>query len=99
MHRRPPRSTTPDTLLPYTTLVRSAALSITTQREGDKTVRRGLINEAMTAAFGAKSADVAWTQRDSFVMTEISAILAARSAELPDQPMAIVNQQIGRAHV
>src|SRR3546814_10453135 len=25
-------------------------------------------------------------------MTEISAILAARSAELPDQPMAIVNQ-------
>src|SRR3546814_168622 len=69
-----------------------AARSIATQLDDDKTVRRGLINEAMTAAFGAKSADGAWTQRDSFVMTEISAILAARSAELPDQPMAIVNQ-------
>src|SRR3546814_10201941 len=50
------------------------------------------IYEAMTAAFGAKSADGAWTQRDSFVMTEISAILAARSKKLPDQPMAIINQ-------
>src|SRR3546814_10082351 len=69
-----------------------AARSISTQLNNDKTVRRWLINEAMTAAFGAKSADGAWTQRDSFVMTEISAILAARSAELPDQPMAIVNQ-------
>src|SRR3546814_10914619 len=56
-----------------------AARSIATQLDDDKTVRRGLINAAMTAAFGAKSADGAWTQRDSFVMTEISAILAARS--------------------
>src|SRR3546814_15260230 len=58
-----------------------AARSIATQLDDDKTVRRGLINEAMTAAFGAKSADGAWTQRDSFVMTEISALLPARSAE------------------
>ena len=69
-----------------------AARSIATQLDDDKAVRRGLINEAMTTAFGAKSADGAWTQRDSFVMTEISAILAARSAKLPDQPMAIVDQ-------
>lgn len=69
-----------------------AARSIATQLDDDKTVRRGLINEAMTAAFGSRSAEGAWTQRDSFVMTEISAILAARRAKLPDQPMAIVDQ-------
>src|SRR3546814_17268430 len=69
-----------------------AARSIATQLDDDKTVRRGLINEAMTAAFGAKSADGAWTPRDSFVMTEISAILPPRSAELQEQPIATVNQ-------
>ncbi len=65
-----------------------AARLIATQLDDDKAGRRGLINEAMTAAFGAKSTDSAWTQRDSFVNMEISVILAARSKKLPDQPMA-----------
>src|SRR3546814_13819883 len=63
-----------------------AARSIATQLDDDKTVRRGLINEAMTAALGAKSTDGAWTQRDSFVLTQISPIPAARSAQLPYHP-------------
>ncbi|MGL3823693.1 strawberry notch-like NTP hydrolase domain-containing protein [Sphingopyxis sp. R3-92] len=70
----------------------NAARSIATQLNDDRAVRRGLINEVMTAAFGAKSADGAWTQRDSFVMTEIAAIIAGRNARLPDQPTAIIDQ-------
>ncbi|KTE04055.1 hypothetical protein ATE67_20450 [Sphingopyxis sp. H050] len=69
-----------------------AARSIVTQIENDRPVRRGLINEVMAEAFGAKSADGVWTQRDSFVMTEIAAILAGRSAKLPEQPIAIIEQ-------
>lgn len=33
----------------------------------------------------AKSTDGAWTHRNSFMMSEIAAILAARSTKLPDQ--------------
>ena len=69
-----------------------AARSIATTTKDDRPVRRGLINEVMAEAFGAKSADGVWTQRDSFVMTEIAAILAGRSAKLPEQPIAIIEQ-------
>lgn len=69
-----------------------AARSIATRLDDESPVQRGLINEAMTAAFGTKSSDGAWTQRDSFVMTEIAAILAGRGVKLPDQPMAIIDR-------
>src|SRR3546814_15175463 len=69
-----------------------AARSIATTTKDDRTVRRGLINEAMIAAFGSKSADGIWTQSDSFVMTEIAAILACRSAMLSEQPNALIEQ-------
>src|SRR3546814_233902 len=69
-----------------------AARSIAAQLDGERPIQRTLINEAMTEAFGTRSADGGWTQRDSFVMTEIAVILAQRNVSLADQPMAIIDQ-------
>jgi predicted transcriptional regulator len=40
-----------------------------------KAVARSALNQAMTEALGASSADGAWSQRDSFQMLEVATIL------------------------
>lgn len=44
---------------------------------------RGLLNAAMSTAFGATAATGAWTQRDSFIAAEIALILRLREIDLP----------------
>lgn len=70
-------------------LIAASELIAPSLDDGVKVSRRAL-NAAMSEAFGAGSAEGAWTQRDSFQMLEIAVVQALASDQWPSDPAQAV---------
>ena len=69
----------------------SAADSILAFILAGDTISRRLMNSAMADAFGGRSADGFWCQRDSFQMLEIAALRAVRQMVISLDPAAAID--------
>src|SRR3546814_12670894 len=97
MCRRPPRSTLTDTLLPYTTLFRSASLP-------QAQIRRGTgrtINNAVAASPPPNLAGTTGETTFNFEGESLQAVVKAILGDMLGQNYVIAPgvQEIGRAHV
>lgn len=68
----------------------AASAQIAPCLEGGAKISRRALNAAMEEAFGARSAEGAWTQRDSFQMLEIAVVRAVSGNNWPSDPVQAV---------
>jgi hypothetical protein len=69
----------------------SAADSISPFILAGDTISRRLMNSAMADAFGGRSADGVWCQRESFQMLEIAVVNALRKMAIALDPAAVID--------
>src|SRR3546814_2613026 len=113
MIRRPPRSTRPDTLFPYTTLFRSPSLmripdAIVLARRTRKIIRQNLTwalgYNVLALPLAAAGLVTPWLAAlgmaaSSLAVTVNALRLAPRRRRQPQPPAAMIAPEIGRAHV